>query len=254
MTKKMKAIVLCDFDGTTANQDVFDEILNAFGEPPYGATGTAFDEGKISHRQMNEGFAKSLKCDPAQLEAFLAKNISLRNGFADFQASLARSIIGFAIVSGGWDIYIRSILKDYKLHFAGDIRDIADNLLHKDRLIVACNRVSHDGQEFHYASHGLEAERSAPNKSLIAIQLKDIYQVPVICIGDGTSDYEMAAASDFVFATDRLTKYCAEKNISFLPFASFDEIGDRLPDIIAKLTAPKNTRPAKIPIADFKCD
>jgi 2-hydroxy-3-keto-5-methylthiopentenyl-1-phosphate phosphatase len=254
MPVKPKAIVLCDFDGTAANQDVFDEILHAFGEHPYGVTGTAFDEGRISHRQMNEGFVQSLKCNSIQLEMFLGKTITLRSGFADFHASLTPNNIGFVMVSGGWDIYIRPTLKDYQLQFAGDLRDIVDHLMDKDRLVVACNSVCHDGQSFRYISHVLEAERSAPDKALIATQLKAIYQVPIICIGDGISDYEMAAASDFVFATDRLVKHCAEKNISFLPFTSFEEIGDCLPDIVSKLTAPTKASPAKSLTADFKCD
>jgi 2-hydroxy-3-keto-5-methylthiopentenyl-1-phosphate phosphatase len=234
-----KAIILCDFDGTIATKDVFDEILNAFGESPYGATGTAFDEGKISHRQMNERFVQSLSCSPVHLESFLKENIRMREGFFDFCASLTKSHVGFAVISGGWDIYIKYLLKNCNPSFVENLQEIAAAVLDKNCIAIACNRITHDGQSYSFVSHALENEQCAPNKALIATHLRSEYQVPIISIGDGDSDYEMAKISDFVFATGKLVDFCSAQGISFLPFTNFREISEGLPIIVSKLTPPE---------------
>jgi len=61
---------------------------------------------------MNEGFAKSLMCSPTNLEAFVIENTHTREGFAEFYSSLKGLNMGFAVLSGGWDIYIRPVLKN----------------------------------------------------------------------------------------------------------------------------------------------
>lgn len=46
----MKAIFLCDFDGTITEQDVYDQILDAFATGDWQSYGHAYDVNQITFR------------------------------------------------------------------------------------------------------------------------------------------------------------------------------------------------------------
>ena len=55
-----------------------------------------------------------------------------------------------------------------------------------------------------------------------------------IYIGDGNSDKEAAQFCDFIFAKNGLLKFCSKERISFYPFKDFNDVKNKLKELIAK--------------------
>jgi len=243
MLKKPKAICLCDFDGTITLQDVYDNILTNYGEHPYASTGTAFDDGIISHFDMNNIFAKSLRSPPNEIRDYVSRTATVRVGFFEFHSFLKKQGIGFAILSGGWDLYIKDILKGYPLIFVDDMQSVLNSVKDHSRMPVACNKLTHNGSMYSFSPHPTGNARLAPDKATIAKLLRARYQVPIICIGDGSSDYGMASVSDFVFATGSLIGHCKDNGRPFMPFSTFTEVQEKIVGAINGSARPIRPKP-----------
>lgn len=235
MSTDMKAIVLCDFDGTITNKDVYDSILKTFSDGSFQSFGEKYDSKKITFEKMNKGFVTGLRCSAPELDRYIQDNISIRLGFSDFLYFLSSEKIGLTIVSCGLDLYIRQVLKEYDLSFVDSLEQIG-NTLEGKAIAIACNKVVQTNLGRKFVSYPVKNDRWAPDKARIGSYLITQYGVPVICIGDGPSDFELARISDFVFATSALADYCLESGISFLPFKNFNDIAGAILKILSNQT------------------
>lgn len=228
----MKAIFLCDFDGTITEQDVYDRILDNFATGDWETYGHAYDVNQITFEAMNTGFVNSLMCTQDSLAKFISEYIRIRPGFVAFQSFLKERNISFAILSGGLDLYIRAILPEESLYFVDSVADLECALDGSKGIPVLCNKVfEKDGGGYNFVCHPVKNDRWAPDKAFIAKHLKKKFQVPVIYAGDGASDYDVAEVADFVFATSALVEHCKKKSIGFHSFANFNDVKDKIPEI-----------------------
>ncbi len=55
-----------------------------------------------------------------------------------------------------------------------------------------------------------------------------------VYIGDGNSDKDAAQYCDFIFAKDGLARFCSMERISFYPFRDFNEVRNKLTELMLK--------------------
>ncbi|MCZ7609204.1 MAG: hypothetical protein M5U17_03485 [Ignavibacterium sp.] len=55
-----------------------------------------------------------------------------------------------------------------------------------------------------------------------------------VYIGDGNSDKEAAQYCDFIFAKKDLARFCSMERISFYPFSSFEDVQNKLIELMNK--------------------
>ncbi len=229
MISGLSGIILCDFDGTVSSEDICDRILASYGGNGWREIDASFENKEISFEEMNRRFVEGLTCTPEALESFISENIALRNGFLDFYDFVQQNNYGFIILSNGWSIYLQKALNEMPLFFVESLEDIdAPLLLNRGALPFMCNKVSARGSMFVFQPHALKSRMAAPDKLRVAQYLREKYSVPIIAIGNGTSDYGLARVADVVFATDGLLRYCEKEFIPFIGFDSFLDIKGHL--------------------------
>lgn len=221
---KPRAIILCDFDGVVTTKDVCDEIMGACCRADWQAIGKLYENGGISHENMNEKFASLLDGDGEKIKKYVEGNITLRSGFTDLLRLAYRKEIGFVLLSGGWDLYIEAVLKDFDLFFPEEIEGVLGHLNHLRQIIVVCNRLAVSNGRFVFTPHSVRGKACTPDKVQIASTLKNNFEVPIICIGDGHTDYALAEMADHVFAIGGLSSYCDHKKIRFFPFQTLGDV------------------------------
>ena len=229
----MQAIILCDFDGTTALQDVCDEVLNKFGHTDWAKFGQAYDAGEISHKEMNHLFVEQLRCTPEELSAFLKSEIVIRKGFEEFYSFVRLNDIGIILLSGGWDFCIRTVMQNFKVSFPDDIKALDNELANRQNLPTICNGIDMNNGSYNLLPHPYESQKCTPDKAKIAQELKSQYGVPIICIGDGSTDYDITQIADITFATGSLSKHCEKNGLRFIPFTTFHEIKEALEKLLS---------------------
>ncbi len=224
-------VVTCDFDGTITHQDACDQILSAFANGDWQSVGKSYEEGSISHEEMNRRFIGMLTVSPKDIEVFIKENITVREDFYDFISVCRQLGIIPIIISSGWDLYIKTLLSDLSVVFPESLEEI--DSIQGDCLPVICNHVSFDEEtvswkvEFPFVGN----QESIPDKAAIINYLRKKGVKNVIAVGDGLSDRGMAQSANIVFSRDALTEYCKKNGIESLEFDYFKEITNAIEDI-----------------------
>ncbi len=225
--------LLCDFDGTISVEDTTDTLLERFGKPGWEVLETDWREGRIGSRDCMAGQVALLDMDKAELDAHLNAR-AMDPAFGDFVRSALAQGMHIEILSDGLDYAIRSIL--------------ARNAL--DDLPVTANHLVPVGERewcltFPNASPTCSAA-SGTCKCARAARFQDAATAArrkrVLMIGDGASDFCVAAAADFVFAKGKLIDHCRAHNIPHAPIADFADALALLPALVSgKLVAAPRT-------------
>ena len=142
---KEKTLIVCDFDGTITSNDSTDEILKKFSLLDWRKIGSDYDHGKISHFEMNRRFAKSIVINRKLMSNFIKTTIKLRKGFKSFFQRCIDTNTRLVIVSGGWDVYIKVILKDFDVDFITESMDLKSLILNTNKVSVICNHLNYTG-------------------------------------------------------------------------------------------------------------
>ncbi|MFN3808848.1 MtnX-like HAD-IB family phosphatase [Asticcacaulis sp.] len=200
--------VFCDFDGTITVLDTTDQVLTHRADPHWQALEEAWIAGRISAAECMRGQIALIDTDEDALDAVLDR-CQLREGFVAFAGWCRRAGISLTIVSDGVDRFIRRILSRHGL----------------EGLPVVSNRLTLEGEAYRldqpHAVPGCAAG-SGVCKCAVVRELTD--KRPVVFIGDGRSDFCVSQRADILFARDRLATYAAERNRTFIPFETFDDI------------------------------
>lgn len=211
--------ILCDFDGTVSVEDITDSLLERFARPGWQTIEQAWRRGEIgSHDCMAEQVAL-LDASRDEIDAHL-DTMMIDRAFAAFVAEVEDAGIELAIVSDGLDYAIRRILDAHGL----------------GRLPIIANRLEPvDPRRWRLEfPHGSPTCRIASGncKCASAASSRD-GQRRVLLIGDGASDFCVAAEADLVFAKHRLIEHCRSAGIAYVPITGFADALDLLPTLLA---------------------
>ncbi len=204
-------MVLCDFDGTTCVYDVGGALLNRYAADGWKAIDREYLQGKTGSRSAYSRIEPFLSGDIESIKSFAISRSKIARGFRRFYRLCASRGIDVKILSDGFDVYIRAILKHRGL---GDIDFYANTLA-----------VDADGKmTISFPGENLLCGRCGNCKSHILSAYRLRYE-KIIYVGDGQSDVCPSRQADVIFARDALLKSCLEEGRSCFPFEDFTVIG-----------------------------
>ena len=205
-----KIAVLCDFDGTVAQDDVGNLLFRTFSRNGDAAEVVErWKRGEISSRECLEQEASFARCCPEELRSFsLARRLDPY--FKDFHDFARRRGMEVVVLSDGLDYYIEQILVRHGL---GEIEFFANRMrLEGDALRVefpwynllactdcGCCKTHH---LFHYRNQGYY----------------------IVYVGNGLSDRCPCESADLVFAKGDLLNHCRARNIACVEFRNFRDV------------------------------
>lgn len=202
-------VMVCDFDGTAAEADVQQQILDALADrEAWRAINREWTAGKMTTAVRAQ--AQWALIDGAEREVLeVLRGERLAQGFVTFCRLCVTRGYPLYIVSDGFDFYIRPMLEREGL---GYLPVIANSLRYVEgkpemRFLLQQSPDQYYGNDKTYVM----AEVRRPNSTLVYI-------------GDGYSDRAAAHVADLLFAKDRLAEYCIQQGLPFEPFSTFVDI------------------------------
>ena len=205
-----KVAILCDFDGTVAEDDVGNLLFERFSDNG-GTAGVVerWERGEISSRECLEREAKLARMDRDELKQFILER-RLDPFFKDFHDFAKKRGMEVVIVSDGLDYYIESMLLRSGL---GDI-DVFSN-----RLRLEGDNVDIDFP--HYNLLGCEDCACCKTHHLFRYREQGFY---IVYVGDGLSDCCPSTSADMVFAKGNLKDFCEKSGIDHIEFRNFRDV------------------------------
>jgi 2-hydroxy-3-keto-5-methylthiopentenyl-1-phosphate phosphatase len=203
MTEPMRVVL--DWDGTIAEHDTLDLVLQEFGDPEIYAR----VEGELGRTlTLNEVIAQEFETVTAPFEEvvpWLLERVRIRQGFAEL-ARAHRPLV----VSSGFHELIEPVLEREGLLDAVELR--ANSV--EPRL---------DGWRAHFRVAGRCEACGEPCKR------GDLpSEVEVVYAGDSHSDLCAALAADRVFATGNLARWLEERRVPFTPLTDFFQLANEI--------------------------
>lgn len=204
--------ILSDFDGTVSLRDTTDSVLAQFADPSWEALESRWIAGAMSARACMQQQIALIRASDAALDAYL-DSLDIDPGFADFAADSENAGIPLTIVSDGVDYFIRRILQRNGL----------------GHIPVIANTLSRSGRDQWRLSASRDTQHCAAGSGVCKCDVLARQQnSPTIYIGDGRSDFCVAAEAAIVFAKSSLATYCRDKAIAFTPFETFSDVRSAL--------------------------
>jgi len=200
--------VLCDFDGTISPTDVTDSLLARFARDGWQELERKWVAGRIGSRACMAGQVALLDCSREELDAHLAE-IAIDPGFKAFAAAVQSSGSSLAIVSDGLDGAILSILSRASMPPVP---------VYASRLVQTGPRSW--ALEFPHARKDCVSAGATCKCARARATDPDR---PVMMIGDGASDFCVAAASNVTLARAQLLAHCVDEGIAHRPVTNFAE-------------------------------
>jgi 2-hydroxy-3-keto-5-methylthiopentenyl-1-phosphate phosphatase len=197
--------VLLDFDGTVAPDDPTDRLLERFADPAWLDFEAEWQAGRLTSRECMQRQAALLRATPDELDAAI-REVRVDPAFHGFVAFCRCRGIDVTIVSDGFDRVVSAALRQACL----PVRFFANALEWQgaDRWRLALPHRRGDcrtGAANCKCAHGTWDDGRS------------------IVIGDGRSDFCMAARAGFVIAKGALAGFCQARG---LPHASFGTFAD----------------------------
>lgn len=201
-------IILCDFDGTIATDDVTDTLLKRFARPGWERLEQQWLRGDIGSRQCMAGQVALLDADQTELDALL-DDIPIDPDFAAFAAQANSLDMPLQVISDGLDYAIERILARHGL----------------GHLPVYANHLRPEGarrwrMSSPYASPSC-ASASGTCKCTCASRERRYLPQNIMLIGDGRSDFCVAQKADFVLAKHHLIAHCQDNQLPHAPIRGF---------------------------------
>ncbi|MCF8240445.1 MAG: MtnX-like HAD-IB family phosphatase [Melioribacteraceae bacterium] len=213
--------VFVDFDGTITKTDVGEEMFLKFGD--------AEKSHEIIKRWMNDEITSvqtwQMLCktiDNLKRNDFdnFIDTIEIDETFVDFVEFCKSNNIEITVLSDGLDYYIKRIME--KNHLS-QIAAYTNQLEFTDEAKL----IPH----FPHTDEECDKCANCKRNHVINGSADDHF---TIYIGDGYSDTCAAQYCDFIFAKNSLLKYCEINRISFFPYNNFDEIIERVKNLMRK--------------------
>ena len=206
---------LCDFDGTIAPSDIGAAFARRFS--PGGAAESpeflsAWMRGEMGHRELAVAQCALLEVTREEARSF-TRTFTLDPDFAPFAVEALARGDAVAVVSEGYDFYVRDLLEREGL----------------SQLPWSANLAHFEGGRMRPEFPELEGAcgRCGNCKGAHVRAWRARGFVPVL-IGDGLSDRCGALAADRVLARGDLLAWCRAEGIEATPFESFADVARTL--------------------------
>lgn len=198
--------VLVDFDGTIVPGDVTDHIMASFAGPEWLELEAEFQAGRMGARTCMAAQVDLIRATPSDI----ARAVNERDADPAFpafvQACRVRNI-DVTVVSDGFDVAIKTMLQRYKL----DLPFTANQL----------TWLGGDRWRLDFPNRAADCRTEAGN-----CKCRRLATTPqrTVVIGDGRSDFCVAARADFVLSKTRLTDHCQEQGIHHWAIDGFNDV------------------------------
>lgn len=225
---RLNAHVFVDFDGTIAVEDTTDRLLERFAAPEWQAIEEEWKAGRIGSRECMVRQISLVRATPAELTGFF-QDIAIDGAFPEFVRHCRGQGYGMTVVSDGLDFGVNAVLKRVGV----DLPVRANHLkwLGDDRWALTfpharsdCSTLAGNCKCQFAASHGTGVS---------------------IVVGDGRSDFCVAARADFVLAKASLLTHCMTNALPHVAFRDFAEARELLSSWVAARAIPAAHKPAQ---------
>ena len=203
-------VIFCDFDGTITKEDTIDKLLENYAHPKWLEIEKLWELGVIGSKECLERQVKCIENISNDDFNDFVNSIELDEHFKSFyNLAVNKAECEFYIVSDGFDILIKKILKNNGLSTI----KIFSNTLKLENGILSPS----------FPLYKQECESGSGVCKCSVVQnickgKKNIY------IGDGRSDMCASRHADVLFAKKSLIDHCKSNNIDHIPFKSFEDI------------------------------
>jgi len=192
-----------DFDGTITTFDVGDAVCLHFGAATKEEIRRSWQGGVSVPRWMRKMFGR-LSVERQEIEAFVLSKVEPRPGFAELAAFCKNRKLPCEIASGGVDLYISPLLKNWGL---GHIE-------------TRCAKAAFDGKGWRLDYSELKGRKLEILKASRVLAHKRRGRKVVFC-GDAPNDFLAAKAADIAFARGPLLQLCRERGVSARTLTDF---------------------------------
>ena len=214
--------VLCDFDDTTAVENVASLILSRFSDNGrWEELRQAHREKRIGLREYQERAFRAVTATRDDMQAHVKERATLRPHFKDLWSYCRSRSVPIAIVTVGLDFYVDALLE-------------REGLLEIPRYSVE-TEFTPQGIAYRYPhpweSAGGSSEeqcRLFGNCKCRALMEHRRRGYAILYVGDGRSDLCPASIADRVFAHGPLAELMDERRMTYSPFRDFRDMLDAL--------------------------
>ncbi|MGD0694560.1 MAG: MtnX-like HAD-IB family phosphatase [Terriglobia bacterium] len=243
-----KPIIVCDFDGTITQEDATDLVLAQLAHPSWREVEQEWALGLIGSRECLERQVALVDSSATELNA-LVDSVTVDPHFSSFHSFVRRKKMPFYVVSDGFDLIIRRVLKNAGLN--GPLHN--GKHLFSSRLKIRGRRLE---PSFPYSGPPCGHD-CATCKVEIIRRVRGNGRL-VVFIGDGLSDQFAARAADVVFAKRQLFAHCRANGIPCRPFETFADLQADLATLLESVTPDEapvrresraRTRQSKVAVA-----
>jgi 2-hydroxy-3-keto-5-methylthiopentenyl-1-phosphate phosphatase len=202
----VKCRLLVDFDGTIASVDTTDHLLERFAAPAWREIEEDWKAGRIGSRECMVRQIDLVRASRAEMDEFVA-GIEIDAEFPAFAKLCARSGHSITVLSDGLDRMVEVALRRHGL----DLPYYANHLEWRgdDRWRLT----------FPHARSDCQSLSGTCKCKFIAETPRELS----IVVGDGRSDFCIAARADLVLAKGALLDHCIEADLPHVAFADFGE-------------------------------
>ena len=205
--------ILVDYDGTIAQTDVSDKLMEPYVTPEWDDLGRRYDDGLIGSRWLMEWEVGLIRANPDELAAIAAAQPH-DPGFAPFARRAGAAGIPVEVVSDGFGFFISPALERLGV---GDIP-----------VVTARTTFGPDGRPSMAFPNGHPTCFVCGTCKRNRVLAHQAAGRAVIFIGNGASDRYAAGYADLVWATDALVELCRTNGWPHRPWTAFAEIDDWL--------------------------
>ncbi|MCL6549103.1 MAG: MtnX-like HAD-IB family phosphatase [Alicyclobacillus sp.] len=182
---------------------------------------------EVTARRMTvrEGVERMFQLIPSErfpeVVRFARDHTRIRDGFGEFVSLCAQRGWLLAVVSGGFDFFVRPALAPFG-----------------DQVQVFCNEIDATGPRLRVVwSHPCD-ELCSGGCGLCKPAVMRRFEGEVarsVVIGDGVTDMQAAQLADWVFARDQLLAECRRTGLAHTPFETFHDIVRELTGSVAEV-------------------
>lgn len=205
-----KLVVLVDFDGTAAAQNVAETLLERFGGESWREYRQAFRDGSMTLREYQERAFNDVEATLDAMGAALKDLCWPREGFPEFASFCQTNGIQVVIATNGLSFYVDSVLEHAGLE-------------HLPACTVGVEGAP--GQLRYTYRYDTPACWEWGNcKCRLVEEYAESGAVKTVMVGDGWSDYCAARHADAAFARATMRDHCDANGVPYLPFEDFHDV------------------------------